>query len=100
MLMHLRKFFPDSVAAVDEEGARRLIRTGIARSATYSIVSERDVCLFIDLMFALGPGFDSDNSMPWASAILRGPLQRASRRMDQLIEAAMAALREATSNVK
>jgi hypothetical protein len=99
MLTHLRKFLADSVASAGETKAREMIRYGIARSSTYGMIAERDVCLYIDLMFVFGPDFDRDKRLPWASAILRSSaLRESSQRMDKLHGAATAFLRGATLN--
>lgn len=70
MLMHLERFFPEHCEALGEENTRLLIEHGIERAATYDIVSERDVCLFIDLMLALGVDFDESDKYPWARELL------------------------------
>lgn len=70
MVVHLNKFFPEHCKALGPEGTLESIRYAIERSATYEIVSERDVCKYTDLMFAFGRDFDEDPNLPWASEIL------------------------------
>lgn len=70
MVVHLNKFFPDHCKVLGEEGTREAIQYAIERSASYEIVSERDVCKYTDLMFAFGRDFDKDPKLPWASKIL------------------------------
>jgi hypothetical protein len=71
MVLHLNKHFPEHCKALGEPGVREAIDTGIQKAKNYRIVSERDVCKFITLMFAFGRDFDTDPKLPWASNILR-----------------------------
>lgn len=70
MIVHIRKFFPDHFAALQEENTRQLIDYGIERAAIHGIVNECDVCKFTDLMIGFGPGFDEDPKCAWAAQIL------------------------------
>ena len=84
---HLSQHFPDHVQALDPEGVRRAIEAGIERAKKYGIISERDVCKFIDLQFAFGESFDSDGTYPWATEVLNDPTIRTPTiRMDILME--------------
>jgi len=49
----------------------------------YGITSERDVCLFVDVMVMLGPGFDT--KYPWAREILRDAATRPPGSTAQLL---------------
>ena len=71
MVDHLREFFPDQYSMAGEPKIRQMIRYGTQKAATYGIVGQRDVCLFIDVMVEFGSDFDSDPGLPWASAILK-----------------------------
>lgn len=66
MFANAREFFPTQAA--DEEEARALVHRGVARAMGYGFVSERDICLFLNLLFSFGP--DADTTKPWAAAIL------------------------------
>ena len=91
LLAHLQRCFPEHVGKLGEEAARSAIRDGIARAHGYGIVSERQVCIFIDLMFALGERFDRDPKHPWARAILLGFDRKApATRIDRLYDRALA----------
>jgi len=70
MVDHIKKFFPEHFTALEDEKTRALIQFGISQAATYDIISERDVCIYIDLMIALGPEFDTDPKTTWAADIL------------------------------
>src|SRR3954469_13166811 len=67
---HLNRCFPDKCAVLGEARLRHVIRYGIERAASHGINLERDVCKFIDLMFAFGYGFDKSPDLPWVSPIL------------------------------
>jgi hypothetical protein len=67
---HLRRSFRNECAQLTRLDIRGLIENGIVRSAKYGVVTERDVCLFIDLMFVFGLEFDTND---WASQILNDP---------------------------
>ena len=71
VVTHVRKFFPDQVEALGEEKTRENIRYGITRAAAYGISAEREVCRYIDVMFALRRDFDNDPTFGFASEILR-----------------------------
>ena len=67
---HVRKVFPDKAEALGEPKLREAIRYGAQRARSYSIISERDVCKYIDLAILYGPDFDKDRNLPWAQSIL------------------------------
>jgi hypothetical protein len=89
MVGHLRKWFPRECKALREEETRRRIRQGVTRAEEYAIVGRRDVCKFIDLMFALGPKFDDDAARPWARRILDDEDFAPSTKVDRLVQAAL-----------
>lgn len=70
MIEHVEKFFPDHFAALGQENTRALIDYGVEKAGNYQIISERDVCIYIDLMLALGVDFDESGDYPWAEKIL------------------------------
>jgi len=73
MVVHLNQFFPEQCTMLGEPKVRETIRYGIQRAASHGIVVERDVCKYLDLMFAFGPDFDQDPRHPWAAEILNDP---------------------------
>ncbi len=70
MVVHLNKFFPAECETLGDEGTRQVIRQALERAAGYGIVSERDVCMYTDVMFAFGRDFDKGRKLPWAARIL------------------------------
>lgn len=89
MVGHLRKWFPDECGALGEEATRRRIREGIQQAERHGITGKRDVCKFIDVMFALGPRFDEDPALPWPRRILGNDGLEPSEKVNQLVNAAL-----------
>lgn len=92
MVAHVERCFPQRLTALGAESVREVIRLGIERAAGHGIVTERDVCKFIDLMLVLGPTFDEE---PWAREILVEPNRGSWRKLDELFELAGARLQAA-----
>lgn len=90
MVRHAGRFFSDRCAQLGEDGVRAMIRGAIERAARYRIVSERGVCLYLNLMFVFGRELDRDPELPWAGRILNDPsIPYAAQRIDALYEEAM-----------
>jgi hypothetical protein len=47
-----------------------LVGEGIIRGRIYGVTTERDLTLFIDLLFLAGQDFDHNRKMTWARRIL------------------------------
>ena len=96
LLEHLEEFFPKHCEILGEEQARKAIRLGIERAKQYDLVSERDLHLYVGLMFMLGSYFDQDPQLPWAAKILTDEnIVYPNDRADQLYDRAMVFLNEA-----
>ena len=97
MVEHLRKFFSDECELLGEDGTRQTIHYAIERAGEYGIVSERDVCIYTDVMFAFGRDFDKDPKLPWAAQILNDESLKdsPSEKVDKLYEAASTNFQEA-----
>lgn len=67
---HLKRCFPHECTALGDEGVPDLVRYGVARSNSYGMTLERDVCKYIDLMVAFDRDFDRNPEHPWAARIL------------------------------
>ena len=59
MLDHLRDRFAQHLTSLYEPAVRLLIRDGVARAAAYRLISERDVCRFIELLVEYGSDVDA-----------------------------------------
>ena len=95
MVAHVRTYFPQDFASLGEQETRILVRHGIERAESYEIVSERDVCTYVDLMVALGPDFDVDERYPWAADILTDRTwPHPTAKIEALHARAIASLRE------
>jgi hypothetical protein len=84
MFGHVNRHFPKRCAELGEADVREYIRHGMQRARSYDIVSERDICKYVDLMFVYGRDYDTNPKYPWAAEILNdrrttGPTARTSR---------------------
>ncbi len=87
---HVAKFFPGKVKTLGEQKTRDDIRYGVTRAASYGIKAEREVCLYIDVMFVLGRDFDNDPALDFASRILRDSnIKGSAARINKVHRAAM-----------
>jgi hypothetical protein len=90
MVVHLETFFPEVTQELGPEGVLHAIDLGVKKAARYNIHSERDVCKFLNFMFAFGFDFDLDPELPWAHEILvNEELVRSNVKMHLLEKAAM-----------
>lgn len=85
---HVERYFPARCAALGPDEVEAAIAHGQARAAAWDIVSERDVCRYIDLTFAFGWNLDDPEVYPWAARILRDASKRGPARLDALYDAA------------
>jgi len=69
LLEHLQEFFPKQCQILGDEQVRQVIRLGLERAEQYELNSERDIHLYVGLMFMLGSYFDVDPQLPWAAKI-------------------------------
>jgi hypothetical protein len=90
MLGHLSECpLSEQCRAMGDTALRELIRYGIRRAASYGVVSERGVSVYIDVMVAFGRDFDVDPGLPWAAAVLNDPsTTNPFERIDRLFDAA------------
>jgi hypothetical protein len=89
MVAHLKKVFPDKSEVLGESKLRETIQYGTQRAAAYRIISERDVCKYIDLMILYGRDFDKDSNLPWAqSALQNQALRNPTSKIERLYKAA------------
>jgi hypothetical protein len=89
MIVHLKKVFPEKFEALGEPKLRETIQYGTQRAAAYKIISERDVCKYIDLMIFFGRDFDKDANLSWAQSILQNrAIRNPSSKIERLYKAA------------
>jgi len=90
MVEHVKEFFPNHCRIAGEPIVRNVIQYGIERSQTYDFTTERNMCLYITVMFMLGSNFDADFFFPWASEILKDKSEAdPSLRADKLADTAL-----------
>jgi hypothetical protein len=93
MQQHIEKYFPDHAAALDGEQSIALFDYAIEQGKQYDFISERNVCLFADLMLVFGLDFDTSPDHPWATKVLADPSQNhPDVKMDVLHKLAMQSL--------
>ena len=84
---HLRQFFPEQCQNLGADGLKEAIDYGIHRAAAYRIELERDICVFLELMFTFGVDFDRQVS--WAATILNDPaILDPSQKIEKLFQEA------------
>lgn len=89
MIAHLQKFTPRHFNILKEEDLRKVVRYGWEMARSRGFASERSVRLYIELMFMLGSGFDTDPQYPWEFQTVSGKMAPdESERIDQFHEKA------------
>ena len=97
LIAHVSKFFPKDCAALGGR-LREEVRYGIDRAGAYGLVSERETCKFVDVMFAFGRDFDAGGQFPWGAEVLNDPTIRdPAVRADHLVDEAHVHYGEAPS---
>lgn len=90
MVEHIKEFFPNYYEIYEEPTIRKVIQYGIDRAENYGFTTERNVSLYVNLMFMLGSNFDVDPQLPWVVAILKDQLIiDPSTRIDRLSNKAL-----------
>jgi hypothetical protein len=67
---HVKEEFPEQIKGMTDPAIDQRISDGIERARLYDVTTERDITLFIDLVFMLGLNFELDRKMAWAKKIL------------------------------
>ena len=95
LIEHLEEFFPKQCEILGKEQTLKVVRLGIERAEQYGLITERDLHLYVGLMFMLGSYFDQDPQLPWAAKILTDEnIAYPSHRADQMHNRAMAYLNQ------
>ena len=86
---HFRQFFPRQCGFLGEGPLLAGLQAGRRQAEAKGFRAQREIALYISLMFLLGAGFESDPQIPWAAAILedRTPVDPFAR-LTRLYEAA------------
>jgi len=97
MLTHVKEFFAEKCEKLGNEKTHETIRQGMLKARKYGILSEYDVCIFIDVMFEYGVDFDVDPELPWANQVLNDPaIWDPAYRVNRLFDAATGHEKRAT----
>lgn len=86
MVAYLSGAFPNEAAARGEAEVRSIVEQGVGRAEAYGLVTEHDICCYVEVMWLLGRHFDTDPRYAFATDVLRAAASP-SRRARQLIEA-------------
>jgi len=68
---YLEPFFPDHYQVLGAQPMREIIHLGLQWAEQHSLISERDVYLYLSLRFLLGRHFDEDPQWPWVAELLK-----------------------------
>jgi hypothetical protein len=89
VVAHIKKVFPERSQSLGEPKLRETIQYGTQRAAAHRIISEHDVCKYIDLMILYSRDFDKDPNLPWAQSILQNQaIRNPSSKIERLYKAA------------
>jgi hypothetical protein len=67
---HLRTELHEETRALSDGQILPMIKEGVERGRQYGVTTERDLTLFVDLIFLLSPKFEDAPDMNWAKRIL------------------------------
>lgn len=70
---HMREHFPEHCETLGDARLRQTVELGLERASQYGLLAEREVFLYVSLMFVLGRDFDTDPQLPWSKRILNDP---------------------------
>lgn len=71
MLVHLQATFPEQAGQMPEADLRQMIQQGVKAAEKYKVEAEADVQHYLELMFQLGPDFDTNPQTAWTQPILK-----------------------------
>lgn len=67
---HMREHFPGRCEILGETQLQETVALGVERAAHHGFLAEREVFLYLSLMFLLGSYLDIDVQLPWVSTLL------------------------------
>jgi len=70
MKCHLREFYALEASQLKDEQLLREIRSAVNLAEQYGILSQREICGFLNFYFEFGHSFPE---LPWANEILNDP---------------------------
>lgn len=90
MVEHVKEYFPNHFISMQEKSTRNTIQYAHIRAKKYDMITQRNVCLYLNNMLVLGSHFDNDPQYPWANEILidkniNDPSKRADKLSDRML---------------
>jgi hypothetical protein len=82
--LHVRTEFPIHTQTMTDVDLDRQIGEGLVRGRTHGLTTERDLMLFVDLPFLLGPDFERDPKRIWVRRILLNQTLEGSAKMEAI----------------
>jgi len=79
---HAERLWPADCQRLGKQTVRQWIRQAIRRAGGYGIDDEYDLSRFVDLMFMVGPSFDTDEASAWIGQALRDASIPPGERLD------------------
>jgi hypothetical protein len=70
MVIHVKKHFPEESKPMDDEQLKNYIRDVISSGKKYGLVSERDICKYLNLTMHFGKDFDKNPENEWMKTML------------------------------
>jgi hypothetical protein len=83
LVLHVRRFFPGHYRAFGDACIRSAIELSVRDARVHGLTTERNVCLYLNIMLMLGAEFERDPQFPWAADILQ-KANSANAKMDDL----------------
>jgi hypothetical protein len=60
---HLRERLPNKTSALDDPALADFVRRGHARAEAFGLTRGSSICMFVDLLMALGEDFDKEGTI-------------------------------------
>ena len=70
---HVRRMFPEQASALPPDEVFRRVAAAREKARDYGLTTERNIALFVDLGFGLGPDFEARAEFDWVVRILTDP---------------------------
>lgn len=99
MLSHIELNFNDLASMLGQERTKILIHHGYKQAVSYGFITAYEITLFIDLMFHLGPDFDTDPKFQWAQGIFDTRYFNSKEQMEILYHTALDYVEKMTGEV-
>jgi hypothetical protein len=71
LVRHFFEFFQDECRLLGTHQVRRVVQLGMSRAMPLGYKTNREIGLYINLMFMLGSDFENDPQIPWARDQIR-----------------------------